>query len=750
MTAPTAGAPRQTDDSNDSPETALHAHRQTKREHAQRAADETHQARHSDPPRDLEACLIHLGARLDRPVTPAAIEAARVGLSGAFGAREALDVAERAGLQAGFGPRAISDLDATLLPAILLLEGGRAIVLEGRDPQGRLLVHDPALGQGAGVLDPGALDGLYSGYALVLRAGYRDSATGASDAGRGHWFWSAIAANRWSYTQVILAAMVANFLGLSTSIFIMVVYDRVLPNEAVESLFALTLGVGIALVFDFLIRTLRAGFVDRAGQRADRAMGRRIFDRLLDLQMKARPGSTGALSNTLREFETLRDFFTSATLVAVVDLPFILLFIGVIWLIGGPLALVPAIAVPAVLLVGLAVQPLLARLAERSFADGQSKQAVLVETVAGLETIKVVGAARQMRARWEDAVARQADHGVRARAISQFALNVTAFTQQLAQVMIVFYGVFLIMAGSVSMGALIASVILTGRTLAPLAQLAQTLTRLNGARMSYRALDALMRAESERPEGKRWLSRPRLSGQLAFEDVHFSYPDAPVETLRGVSFSIAPGERVAILGRIGCGKSTVARLIAGLYQPTRGAVLADGTDIRQIDPADLRRNIGTMLQDVWLFSGSLRDNIAIGAAYPRDAAVLEASRLAGVEEFAARHPEGHDMMLAERGEGLSGGQRQSIALARALIDRPPLLLLDEPTSSMDVQTETGVIARLRESLGDTTLILITHRPSLLELVDRVIVIDGGRVVLDGPKALLRQQGAARASAGGAP
>lgn len=698
--------------------------------------------------RDLEACLIHVGQRLERPVTAAAIDAQRSGIDGVFGPRDVLDLAARCGLQAAFGARSIRDLDASLLPAILLLEDDRSVVLEGRDGTGRLVLFDPRIGEGTGVVEAEALDALYTGYAIALRAGERIADAHGTDRPRGHWFWSALLANRWAYSQVILAAMVANFLGLSTSIFIMVVYDRVLPNEAIESLVALTLGVGLALVFDFVIRSLRAGFVDRAGQKADRIIARRIFDRLLDVQMKARTGSAGALANTLREFETLRDFFTSATLVAVVDLPFILLFIGVIWIIAGPLALVPAIAVPVVILVGVAVQPMLAALAARSFADGQTKQAVLVETISGLETIKVTGAARQMRARWDDAVTQQAEHGVRSRALSQFALNITAMTQQAAQVAIVFFGVFLIMAGTISMGAMIAGVILTGRALAPLAQLAQTLTRINGARMSFRALDALMSAESERPDGKSWLSRGRLEGRITFEDVEFSYPDAAVETLKGINFTIAPGEKVAILGRNGSGKSTIARLIAGLYQPASGGVFADGTDIRQIDPADLRRNIGVMLQDTWLFSGSLRANIAIGAAYPSDEAVLRAAKMAGVDDFASRHPQGYDMALGERGEGLSGGQRQSIALARALIDAPPILLLDEPTSAMDVQTEAGVIARMRSELADTTLILITHKPSLLDLVDRVIVVDQGRVVLDGPKALLRQQGPA-AQAGAA-
>lgn len=326
-------------------------------------------------------------------------------------------------------------------------------------------------------------------------------------------------------------------------------------------------------------------------------------------------------------------------------------------------------------------------------------------------------------------------------------MNATGFTQQAAQVMIVFYGVFLITAGEASMGALIASVILTGRALAPLAQLAQTLTRLNQARSSYRNLDALMRADSERPEGRHWISRPRLEGCIAFEDVHFAYPDQEIDALRGVSFTIEPGEKVAILGRIGSGKSTIARLMLGLYEPRSGAVTMDGVDIRQIDPGDLRRNIGSVLQDVWLFSGTVRENIAIGAVRPRDADLLDAARIAGVEGFVARHPSGYDMMLAERGEGLSGGQKQAITLARALVSRPPVLLLDEPTSAMDVQNEAAVIRRLKQEMTDRTMVIITHRTSLLELVDRVIVIEDGKVGADGAKSLLSRQ-APKAAGGG--
>ena len=688
----------------------------------------------------LEACLLHVAATLDRPMTLASIHAAQSGAQGGLAVRDAITAAERAGLQAGFGRWKLSDFDEVLTPAILLLEGERAVVLHDVRPGGKLVVYDPALGDSLGEVARDKLAGVYTGYALLMRPEHREDIAAQVAGRRGHWFWSTLAQNRWSYTQVILAAMLANFLSLSTSIFIMVVYDRVLPNEAIESLIALTVGVGIALLFDFLIKSLRAGFIDRAGQRADMEMGRRIFDQLLDMQMRARKGSTGAMASTLREFETLRDFFTSATLVAVVDLPFIFLFIGVIYLIGGPLAIVPAIAVPLVLIVGIAVQPVLARLAEQSFAEGQSKQGVLVETLSGLETIKAAGAQRRMRARWEDAIERQSDHGLKSRAVTQFAINATAFAQQGAQVMIVFYGVFLITAGEVSMGALIAAVILTGRTLAPLAQLAQTLTRFNQARTSYRSLDALMQAESERPTGTTWISRPKLQGEIRFDNVSFAYPDQTVDALRNVSFTIKPGEKVAVLGRIGSGKSTVARLMLGLYQPRDGAVLVDGIDIRQIDPGDLRRNMGSVLQDIWLFSGTVRENIAIGGTRARDHEIIEAAQIAGVEDFIKRHPAGYDMMLAERGEGLSGGQKQAITLARALVGRPPVLLFDEPTSAMDVQNEQAVIKRLKEEMKDRTMVIVTHRTSLLELVDRVIVIDQGKVAADGPKSILSQRG----------
>ncbi|WP_282152100.1 type I secretion system permease/ATPase [Ruegeria atlantica] len=687
----------------------------------------------------LETCLQHVAAHLDRSLTVGALHAAQSGTTGHLTQRDAIEAARHAGLQAGFGSRRLADFDDTLVPAIFLLEDDKAVVFHGRTKSGLLLIFDPEMGEGIGEVEEKVIGNRYTGYALLFRRSHNEETQGRNKAASGHWFWSAMLANRWSYAQVVLAAAVANFLGLSTSVFIMVVYDRVLPNEATESLIALTAGVGIALSFDFALKLLRAGFIDQAGQKADMFMGRRVFDQVLNIKMKSRTGSTGAMASTIREFETLREFFTSATLVALVDLPFIALFILVIHLVGGPLALIPALAVPIVLIAGLVVQPMLSRLAEKSFADGQSKQSVLVETVSGLETIKTTAAAKQMRARWEDAIERQSSHGIRSRTVTQFALNLTGFTQQAAQVLIVFFGVFLITEGQASMGALIASVMLTGRALSPLGQLAQTLTRVNQARSAYRNLNALMQAENERPEGRNWISRPHVKGRISFKDVHFAYPEQADDALSGVSFDIEPGEKVAILGAIGSGKSTIARLMLGLFEPRTGSVLLDGVDIRQIDPGDLRRNVGSVLQDVWLFSGSIRENIASGAIRARDQDLIRAGQVAGVEDFIAHCPNGYDQQLAERGEGISGGQRQAIALARALIGRPPVLLLDEPTSAMDVKTEAEVIKRLKQETNDATMVIVTHRTSLLDLVDRVIVIERGRVGADGPKSMLTQR-----------
>jgi ATP-binding cassette subfamily C protein LapB len=511
------------------------------------------------------------------------------------------------------------------------------------------------------------------------------------------------------------------------------VYDRVVPNHAIETLWVLAVGVLTVFVFDFLLRNLRGYFVDSAGRMADVKLASRIFEQVLGLKMAARPASAGAFASNLREFESLRDFFTSATLVALVDLPFVLLFVAVVWLIGGPIALVPGIAIPVVIGVGLVLQLPLNRVVRRSFKDAAQKHGLLVESLNGLETIKAAGAEGRTQHDWERYVGATAGSAMHARFLASLGINVSALAQNLVTVGVVVFGVYRIADGDMTVGALVAATIITGRAMAPLAQVAGILTRYHQARAAYEALDQVMALPNERPADVRFLHRPQIHGGIAFQNVSFLYPGAQQPALEQVSFTIRPGERVGLIGRIGSGKTTIEKLVLGLYEPAQGAVLIDGTDLRQIDPADLRRHVGCLLQDVFLFHGTIRDNIALGAPFADDRAVLRAAQLAGVEEFVARHPQGFDLEVGERGERLSGGQRQAVALARALLLDPPILMLDEPTSAMDNDAENRLKQRLGEVLDGRTLLLVTHRASLLSLVERLIVLDGGRLLADGPK-----------------
>jgi ATP-binding cassette subfamily C protein LapB len=656
-----------------------------------------------------------------------------------FDPKAAVSALRHVGFEASYGEMAPKLLRASHCPAIGFLKSGEAVVIHAIDEKGQVHLRRfggedaPFIEEQLPKKDPA--DQLQPYVVLARKVHAAAKPTSKND-----WFWGSLAQGRGLYGQVIIAAALTNLLGLSTSLFIMVVYDRVVPNEAIESLIALTIGVLIALVFDFIIKTLRAQFVDRAGKRADARMSRLIFDQILSMKLDSRRQKSGAMASIVREFDTLREFFTSATLIAIVDLPFIFFFIWVISLIAGPLALVPLIAVPLVIAAGLGIQPFLARITEGSMQSSMSKQSVLVETLNGLETVQATGSGRLMRRRFEEASDAQSNLGLKSRMLSNFAINSAASVQQLAQIATIFYGVFLIQAGTITMGAMIAAVILGGRTLAPLSQLASAMSRANGAREAYRSLSAVMNpVEGETKKVHARLSRPHLAGHVELKRVSYTFPGANSPILKDLSLKIPAGQKVAIVGRMGSGKSTMSRLISGLIEPSEGAVLIDGVDLRQIDTSDLRRNVGVMLQETWLFSGSVKENLQMGFYEYDDAHILNIAKVSGVDDFVASHPQGYDLELRERGEGLSGGQRQSINLARALLHDPNLLILDEPTSSMDTATEKAVIARLKSWAGNRTLIMVTHRNTLLELADRVLVMDQGTVVADTTPEKLRAQ-----------
>ncbi|MEZ5863137.1 MAG: type I secretion system permease/ATPase [Geminicoccaceae bacterium] len=535
------------------------------------------------------------------------------------------------------------------------------------------------------------------------------------------------------YAEVMIAAVMINSFALASPLFVMNVYDRVVPNNALDTLWVLALGAFIVFAFDFLLKSLRGYFIDAAGRIADIRLASRIFEQVLGIRMAARPASAGAFANNLREFESLRDFFTSATVTTLVDLPFVLFFITIIWLLGGPVALVPAIAIPLVIGVGLIMQIPLNRVVRRTFKESAAKHGVLVEAINGLETIKSIGAESRLQRGWERYVAATAESANRSRFLSAVTVNFAGLAANLVTVGVVVVGVYRIGEGFMTVGALVACTIIAGRAMAPLGQVAGLLTRYHQARMSYDTLNRVMAMPIERSADMRFLDRPRLSGAIEFKNVTLTYPGQKLPALSDVGFRREAGERGGLIGRIGSGKTTIEKLVLGLYTPEKGAVLVDGTDLRQLDPADLRRNIGCVPQDVFLFQGSVRENITMGAAFADDAAVLRAAEISGVEDFVSRHPLGYDMPVGERGELLSGGQRQAIALARALLLDPPILILDEPTSAMDNGAESRFKTRLGEELAGRTLLLVTHRASLLGLVDRLIVLDGGRVVADGPR-----------------
>jgi ATP-binding cassette subfamily C protein LapB len=659
--------------------------------------------------------------------------------SARFDPTAAVSALRHVGFDASYGEMKPTALSPRHCPAIGFTAAGDAVVVAeiGDGGKARVLHFDTEAAPREETLSKAELKQRLKPFFVLARKVH----TASKPKGKNDWFWGSLRQGKWLYFQVLVAAALTNFLGLSTSLFIMVVYDRVVPNAAIESLIALTVGVLIALGFDFMIKTLRAQFVDKAGKRADARMSRLIFDRILSMKLDSRKQKSGAMASIVREFDTLREFFTSATLVAIVDLPFIFFFIWVISLIAGPLALIPLIAVPLVIIAGLGIQPFLARITAGSMQSNMSKQSVLVETLNGLETVQATGSGRLMRQRFEEAADAQSDLGLRSRMLSNFAINSAASIQQLAQIGTIFYGVFLIQDGTITMGALIAAVILGGRTLAPLSQLASAMSRANGAREAYRSLSAVMTPdeadEAAAPPAR--LSRPHLTGEVELKGVSYTFPGANRPILRDLSLKIPAGQKVAIVGRMGSGKSTMARLLSGLIEPSEGAVLIDGVDLRQIDRSDVRRNIGVMLQETWLFSGTVKENLQMGFYEYDDAHLLQIAKVSGVDDFVAGHPQGYDMELRERGEGLSGGQRQSINLARALLHDPSLLVLDEPTSSMDTATEKATIGRLKDWGGDRTMVMVTHRNALLELADRVLVMDQGTVVADTTPDKLRTQ-----------
>jgi ATP-binding cassette subfamily C protein LapB len=690
---------------------------------------------HPDPLLDclVELCRLHGQA------------ATRASLSAALPLREGrltLELAERAAARAGMATRLqrlpLEGIDAATLPAILILKDNHACVLLGWDEtrgEARLLL--PETGQGSVSLPRDHLASRYAGVVLFARPHFRFDArtegAGKRPPRAAHWFWGALLEQRFVYRDVLWAALLINLFALAFPMFSMNVYDRVVPNNAVETLWALAIGVVLVIGADLFMRLLRSRFVDEASARIDVRISASLMERVLGMRLENRPESVGSFAANLRGFEQVRDFIASGTVTALIDLPFALLFVAVLVWISPWLALPVLVAGAAILALGWALQHRLHELAQTTWRAGAQRNATLVESLTGIETIKSQGAESVVQARWERANAFLAQANVQMRALSSTAMYGSNFLTQAVTIAVVIVGVYLIGERELTMGALIAASMLASRALAPAGQIIGLLMQYQGARTAMASLEQVMQRPVERPLGDNFIHRPQLAGEIEFRNVRFSYPQRQDAALDGISFKIAPGEHVALIGRVGSGKSTIQRLIMGLYQPSDGAVLLDGIDLRQLDPADVRRNLGCVAQDVMLFYGTLRENITLGLPYADDAAVLAAAETAGLAEFVNRHPRGFDMQVGERGESLSGGQRQAVGLARALLHNAPILLLDEPTSAMDFSSEAQITQRMTQFAQGKTVVLVTHRTSMLALVGRVIVIDGGRIVADGPR-----------------
>lgn len=620
------------------------------------------------------------------------------------------------------------------LPAIVLFQDGSALALLDVTPEGRFVVDDGGSSTGEGAL-PAEI--LRDGPRAIVAFTVVDTgmvAPGERMIERRHWFAATVLPFWKSYLQVALAALFVNILALASPLFVMNIYDRVLPNEAIATLWVLALGVALAVIFDLLLKTVRASLIDYAGRKADLKLSYLLFEKVLNATLGSRPASTGEYANRITQYEFVREFFTSNTIGVLIDSVFAFIFLAVIYAIAGWIVVVPAIALALALTIGLVAQFRIGRRVAAASNEAAQRQSLLVETISTIETVKALGAEKALLRRWQELAKKASRTSEDIKQLSSSAANLTQFVQQLVTVGVVIAGAYQFAEGNMSSGAIVASVMLSGRAVAPLGQIAMTLARLRQALLSLKILDTIMKQPEDRPEASGFINRDITNGSLSFQAVEFAYPGTDYKVLNGLTFSVKPGERVGIIGRIGSGKTTVGRLLGALYPPSAGSLLIDGVDVRQYHPAVVRSAVAVASQSADLFSGTVKENLLIARPGAKDEEIVRVARMTGVDEFVSRHPRGYDMPVGERGSSLSGGQRQAVAIARLLLAQPKIVYLDEPSSAMDLASEKLMIRMLSQAFGDdVTVIISTHRYSMLELVDRLIVVDQGRVIADGPK-----------------
>ena len=644
--------------------------------------------------------------------------------------------AERENLVVTILKKPIDKIRPEFLPVTLLLNNDEACKLVSIDSKiNSVRVIYPELGDSEVVVPFAEIAAQYAGYMIVTKTKYvfDKRAPAVGKVRLKHWFWGTLAENKRIYRDIMVAALVVNIFALAMPLFTMNVYDRVVPNRSVETLWVMSIGVAVIVIGDLILRTMRGYFLDWASTRIDVKLNARIMEQVLGTRLEMKPNSVGSLASNLRSFESVRDFITSATITTLIDVPFGLIFIAVMAWISPPMVIPVIVGSVMMLVYAFSVQTKMHELSETMYRAGALRNATLIESLVGLETVKALGIEGHMQRKWEHSASYLSEVGSKLKLLSQSISNGSNAIQQITTVALILLGVYLVTNGDLTMGGLIASTMLASRAMAPISQTAGLLTQYHTASTALVSLDEIMNKPVERPLDSSFLSRPVFKGDIEFREVSFKYPGAEESALTKVSFKIKAGEHVALLGRMGSGKTTIHKLILGLYLPTEGAILIDGIDSRQIDPAELRRSVGYVQQDTQLFYGTMRDNLTITSPHADDAAVLAAAHAGGIDEFVNAHPKGFDLLVGERGETLSGGQKQGVGIARALIGRSVIILLDEPTSAMDHSTEDAVKNRLMQAATGKTVVLISHRSTLFDIANRIIVVDSGRIVADGPK-----------------
>ncbi|MFT5660786.1 MAG: ATP-binding cassette subfamily C protein LapB [Sulfurimonas sp.] len=674
----------------------------------------------------------------DLPLEPGRVTPKLFSL-GSKGSKSAFSrAAKRAGFISKLVNYSFSDISPLLLPVILVLKGDKenekACILTEISPDKKYAkIILPDIEEGENWIEAKTLESEYTNFTFLLKPEhhFKDVHKRILKHEQQHWFWGTLAYSKSIYMDVIIASLLINLFVMASPIFTLNVYDRVVPNNAIDTMWVFATGIIVIYLFDMILKFLRSYFLENAAKKSDVIMSSLIYEHVLNLKIASKPRSVGSFASNLKDFDSIRGFFTASSIATMIDLPFTLIFLFIIYIIGGWLVAIPVISGLLIILYSNIVEKPMRHSVESTYEASARKNAVLIESLTALETIKALGISGHSQWKWEEATGDVAQKGLTSKIYSNSITTVVNFIIQINTVAIIIGGVYAIGDKALSMGGLIAVMMLGSRTLAPLGQVASLIANFQQTKTAYDAINRIMHLGVEREEAKKFVERPLFKGNIEFQHVSFIYPDTEKKVLDDISFIIQAGESVGIIGTNGSGKTTIEKLILGLYEPTEGSILIDGIDIKQIDPADLRRSISYVPQDVLLFQGTLKDNIILRSPNASDKAILYVSKMSGVNDFADTHPMGYDMPIGERGDGLSSGQQQSISIARAFIHTAPMILLDEPTTSMDSIHESNFIKAMSSYKTNHTLLLISHKDNLLSLTQRLILLDQGKIVLDG-------------------